>query len=126
MTIRCGTFKVRPVFKTGPEAWVCVARYVHPKEGDEWKTVGAGATAADAREDLGRQLEEVGLEAFDLEECFEPDARHVLLWSVKSQVTMFSGTALEEVESSASRAAEAVAAFFVELDEPAMNLGAVR
>jgi hypothetical protein len=89
MDVQCATAKARPVFEDEPQAWISVARFMHPTDGDEWVTVGAGATAEEAQRDLIALLrEETGEAPATVSECVEERQRRALLWSAQSRAML--------------------------------------
>lgn len=76
----CTTFKARHAFED-VEAFVCVARYMHPREREEWKSIGVGTSPTAARRDLAAVLKEEGIEAPVLDECLDPNEQRVLSWA---------------------------------------------
>ena len=88
MTLECATARVRPMFEQKPEAYISVARYEHPREHEEYVSVGAGRSAREARGDLVALLEGEGVHAPAVRECVDPNLRRSLLWSAKSRAML--------------------------------------
>jgi hypothetical protein len=80
--VHCATAKVRPCFEEEPVAWIASALYMH--DGDEWLTVGAGATESAALVDLNDQLPDE-VETLLVLSRTQVKERKALLWSAQQR-----------------------------------------